>query len=1005
MRCIVKLAPGLVLVAAAFVAACSTHAAPPADAPTPADAPQPAGAPSVPATPLAPAAALAPTGSGVSVVPGDPMGVVVKRLPNGLTLMVSENHEEPRAECWITTRAGSAKDPADATGLAHYLEHMNFKGTSKLGTTDWEKEKPHLDRITEIYDELFRTTDPAKRAELYKAIDAENVAASQFEVPNEIDSLYDGLGFRGTNAFTNNDQTSYTTNIPANRLDTWARIEVERFSDPVYRLFQTELEAVYEEKNRAMDNRAFADHEARLALLYDGHPYGTQTTIGTVEHLKNPSLTKIYDYFRKWYVPGNMVVAVSGDFRAEDAIAVLEKRFGAMGSKPVPPDPVHQMAKIEGVKRVELRFEAEEQVQIAWRTVPPTHPDADALKLADMMLANGSTGLIDVNLNQKQVLQSAGASPEFLVEGGCETMVGVAKNGQPLEDVEKILLEQMALLKSGAFTEEDMKGALTQFEIGEKQGLESNRNRVASMTEAYVNAQPWDWKVGEIERMRRLSKDDVVKAAERYFGPDYVVVYRRTGKPEIPKIAKPGFTPVKIDASRHSPYYQSLLAEPAAPLEPRFLEAGRDYKSKDLKSGQLVWAKNPANDLFQLSFAFEVGTDNDPRLGLAMSLLEFGGAGDLDALGLKRKLYSTGTSISAGAGRQEAVVTVTGLDSNLEESLALLREHFAKPTGASQADLDKLVDRIVGSRAKQKIDARAINGALGAYAQRGADSDFLRQPSNETLKAFRADDLLAAARDLWTYARKVQYVGTRPIDDVAKLVDLPPLAGGFESLKAAPARASVHFVVPAKPRILFVDKKAAQAQVTLLYPDGKFDRTSVPLHRMYNEYMNGSMGAVVFQEIRESRALAYDAGTVYRDAAWKDDDNMFLGILGTQADKTLDAIEVLMRIVKEMPAAEVRLTNAKRTIDETYRSARVGFRMIPGVVTGWWRQGLEGDPRPWNWEQVKKMTLADLVTFASRWKSMPYTITIVGDRSRFDMAKLAQYGEVVEMKPDELFAW
>ncbi len=998
MRCILKWTPGLVLVAAAFAVSCSSPPAPVADDREPAKAP-------LSQVPDAPAAPAMPAGSGVSVVPGDPMGVVVKKLANGLTLMVCENHEEPRAECWITTRAGSAKDPADATGLAHYLEHMNFKGTSKLGTMDWAKEKPHLDRITEIYDELFATTDPAKRAELYKAIDAENVAASGFEVPNEIDSLYDGLGFRGTNAFTNTDQTSYTVNIPANRIDTWAAIEFERFTDPVYRLFQTELEAVYEEKNRAMDNPAWADHEAKLLALYPDHPYGTQTTIGTTQHLKNPSLTKIYDYFHKWYVPGNMIVAVSGDFKAADAIAVLEKRFGAFPAKPVPPDPVHQMAPLEGVTRVELRFEAQEQVQIAWRTVPPTHGDADALKLADMMLANGSTGLIDVNVNQKQVLQNGGASPEFLVEGGCETMVGVAKNGQPLEEVEKILLEQMELLKSGAFDEEDMKGALTQFEIGDKQGLESNRNRVSSMTEAFIHAQPWAWKVNEIERMRRLSKDDVVKAAQKYFGPDYVVVYRRTGKPEIPKIEKPGFTPVKIDASRHSPFYQALLAEPAAPLEPRFLEAGRDYKSKDLKSGQLVWAKNPANDLFQIGFAFEVGTDNDPRLALALSLLEFGGAGDLDALELKRKLYSIGSSMSAGAGRQEAVVTVTGLDANLEESLALLREHFAKPTGASQADLDKLVERIVGARAKQKIDARAINGALGGFAQRGADSDFLRQPTNETLKAFRADDLLAAARDLWNYSRKVQYVGTRTIDEVAKLVDLPPLSGGFETLKPAPARTALRLVVPEKPRILFVDKQSAQTQVTLLFPDGRYDRPAVPTHRVYNEYMSGSMGAVVFQEIRESRALAYAADTSYRDASWKEDDNLFMGVLGTQADKTLDAIDVLMRIVKEMPAAEVRMTNAKRTIDETYRSARVGFRMIPSVVLGWWRQGLDGDPRPWNWEQVKKMTLADLVTFSSRWKSMPYTITIVGDKSRFDMAKLAQFGEVVEMKPDELFAW
>jgi predicted Zn-dependent peptidase len=251
----------------------------------------------------------------------------------------------------------------------------------------------------------------------------------------------------------------------------------------------------------------------------------------------------------------------------------------------------------------------------------------------------------------------------------------------------------------------------------------------------------------------------------------------------------------------------------------------------------------------------------------------------------------------------------------------------------------------------------------------------------------------------------VNYVGTRPIDEVAALIDLPPIGADFAALQKTPARKPVRFVVPEKPRVLLVDKKAAQAQVGMFFPDGGYDRQAVPVHRMYNEYMNGSMGAVVFQEIRESRALAYDAGTVYRDAQWKDDGNMFMGVLGTQADKTLDALDVLMRIVKEMPAAESRMENAKRSLDETYRGTRIPFRTIPSTVVSWWRVGLPGDPRPWNWEQVKKMTLADLSTFASRWKSMPYTITIVGDKSRFDMAKLAQFGEVVEMTPDQLFVW
>ena len=978
--------PWLVAVVA-LAAACGSHAGS-VDSGRPADA----AAAAVP-DPLAPAVA------------GDPMGVIVRKLPNGLTLMVTENHEEPRIECWITTRAGSAKDPAEATGLAHYLEHMNFKGTSRMGTLDWEKEKPHLDRITALYDELFVTTDPGKRAEIYKQIDAENQAANQYEAPNEFDSLYNAYGFKGLNAFTSDDQTTYMVDIPANRLETWAKVEAARFTDPVYRLFTTELEAVYEEKNRGMDNKARQSHEARRLAVYPQHPYGTQPTLGTVEHLKNPSLTKIYDWFRTWYVPGNMVVAVSGDFHAADAIAILEKHFGAFQAKPVAQAPSHPLEKPRGVKRVELKFEAEEQIDISWLTVAPTHPDADALKLADMMLANGKTGLIDVNINQAQLLQQAGASPEFLVDAGCENVVGIAKKGQTLEDAEKLLLAQVELLRQGSFSEDDMKAALTQFEIQQKQGLESNQARVSEMTEAFVHGRTWDWKVGEIDRMRRLSKADVVAAANTYFGGDYVVVCRRNGKPELPEIKKPGFTPVKIKADQHSQYYTAMLAEPAEPVEPRFVEAGRDYVSKDLRSGRLIHGKNPANDLFQLSFSIPIGTDTEPRLSMALSLLDFGGAGELDALAFKRRMYALGTSFTAGAGRQETTVTISGLDANLAQSIRLVREHFEKPTGATQADLAKLVERIIGSRSKQKNEAKAINAALGSWAQRGEQSDYLRQMRNDELSALDAASLLALARSVWDYPRTALYVGSLSPEDAAAAADLAPFGAGFDAMKPAPRREPVRYVSPAKSRVLLVDKKAAQAAVGVYFADGTFDRTMVPVHRVYNEYMSGSMGGVVFQEVREARALAYDAGTFYVDAAWKDDGNLFLGVLGTQADKTLDAIEVLMRIVRDLPAAESRMDNTKRTIDETYRSSRIGFRRIPGSVLTWSRQGLDGDPRPWNWEQAKKLTLADLTGWASKWKTAPCTITIVGDKSKFDLAKLAEFGEVIEMKPDQIFAW
>jgi predicted Zn-dependent peptidase len=349
------------------------------------------------------------------------------------------------------------------------------------------------------------------------------------------------------------------------------------------------------------------------------------------------------------------------------------------------------------------------------------------------------------------------------------------------------------------------------------------------------------------------------------------------------------------------------------------------------------------------------------------------------------------------------MIWIQGLESRLEESLDLLRRHFAEPTGAGQEDLDALVARTVEARAKQKIQPQVISRALNQFALRGKESDSLSQPRNETLRSWKAEELLDAARSIWGWKRTALYVGTRSADEVASLLAVAPPGGG--EAKDPPARKPVAYVVPERPRVLLVPKQAAQSQVGLFFPDGVYDREAVPMHRFYGEYMGGSMGSVVFQEIRESRSLAYSAGSAYREGAWAGDANYFLGALGTQTDKTIEAADVLLRIIREMPASDARRANVSRSLDEAYRTGRTPFRLVPGTVHGWRRQGIESDPRPRHWERIRGIGLEELTAFAARWKNAPYTLTIVGDTSRFDRASLEKFGEVIEMNPDALFAW
>src|SRR5260221_716165 len=187
--------------------------------------------------------------------PKDPMAVQIYELDNGLKVYLTENHETPRFEAQIAVRAGSKNDPPESTGLAHYLEHMLFKGTTRIGTLDYEKEKPHLDLILELYEQHFRETDPRNRKAIYAEINQESQAAAQYEIPNEMDKLYKAMGEEGLNAHTYHEETVYQVNLPANHLEQWAIIESERFQHPAFRLFQPALEIVYEEKNQPLDNK------------------------------------------------------------------------------------------------------------------------------------------------------------------------------------------------------------------------------------------------------------------------------------------------------------------------------------------------------------------------------------------------------------------------------------------------------------------------------------------------------------------------------------------------------------------------------------------------------------------------------------------------------------------------------------------------------------------------------------------------------------------------------
>lgn len=962
--------------------------------------------PQVGATPTPESAPEAPVAPGYQRIdnanPDDPLAAQIYELDNGLRVYLTENHEEPRFYAEIAVRAGSKHDPADATGLAHYLEHLLFKGNRNLGTLNYEAERPYLEEIVELYEEHFNTTDPARRAEIYAQINTVAQQAAEYAVPNEIDKLYNGMGASGLNAHTWHEETVYKVGLPSNRLEQWAAIESDRFVNPVFRLFHTELETVYEEKNRTLDNGSRIIGTAVDELLFKEHPYGQQPTIGTVDHLKNPSLVYIRDYFDTYYVPNNMGIFISGDIDIEETIALISEEFGDWEAKPLPEVGPWQEAPLQGAERMTVQYPGQEEVRIAFRTAPNDSPDKEALMMFDMILDNRTAGLINLNLTQNQAVASAGSSPLFLNDYGTQSLYGAPKQDQTLEEVEELLLEQVELVKQGEFEDWILPAIVNDFKKNEKASLEFNTARVALMRQSFIEGDDWEHASGEIARMEALTKQDVIDVANKYFGNDYVAVYRVDAQHEIPEVEKPRIDPVTIDPTRQSQFAARILNMDFEPIEPNFVVADEDYRVVEFVDGvQLYYAPNPLNDLFSFSVNIEVGTETNELLGLASALMDVAGTATMSNQDLQKEWYRMGSDFRFGAGENSSAISVTGLDEQFEDSVALALELVKNPT-ADEQTLQQLKGILLKNRQDQKSSPAAISRALYLYNRYGEESPMLEALPGEEIMAAQLDELLAMPAELLNYKQTLAYTGSLPLEDVVEvlrrqyeltdeLADTPPVR-----LRKAREIDSTEIMV--------VDQQTAQAQVRIEFGDGVYNEADSIPSSLYTSYFGSGMSSVVFQELREARALAYSASAAYAQGQREEAENMMLGVIGTQTDKTSDALQAFISLIDDMPVSEERFTESANSLINRYRTNQISFREVIGAVRSWERLGLEGDPRRERFAQLQEATIDQMLQFQQEHvANRPKLISIVGDLSIIDTEELTQFGEVQQVEVDQLF--
>ncbi|MBT7099289.1 insulinase family protein, partial [Candidatus Poribacteria bacterium] len=801
------------------------------------------------------------------------------------------------------------------------------------------------------------------------------------------------------NAFTSNEATVYQVNLPSNRLTQWAEVETDRFARPVFRLFQPEIETVYEEKNRSRDSKEYAIREAVHAALYEGHPYG-RTILGSVEHLKRPSIQRMYDFVDKHYVPSNMAIVISGDIDAAQAIQVLDEHFSQWEPKDAPEAPTHRAEPVEGARRVSVQYPGEEYVLIAFRTVPNGHPDVETLALLDMILDNATAGLINLNLTQTQVVRAAGSSPLASNDYGAQYLWGVPKEGQTLAEVESLLLEQVELVKAGQFEDWIIPAIVTDFKKSEKAQLESNTARAGIMRSAFTEHAAWDYAVGQLDRMGARSKADVVRVANEYFGDDMVVGYRLDGEHGLAQLDKPALDPLDIDTTRTSAFARDILARPVADIEPVYVTED-DYEVIPYADGiDLYYSQNPINDLFTFSISVDKGRIHEERLGLAAMLLDKSGTVLFSADELSKQWYRIGSDFGFSPGSNASSFSLSGLDDKFEQSLALMMHTIRHPKAASDV-LDELVQITLKNREDVQKDPRDLFGMLLQYSRYGDQSPYRRFIPTADLPSLTVDELHDHVESLLGLAHRIYYVGSLSSDDVlAALREYHPVRGGLEE---PPAHVFLKARETAETEIYLVSKEAAQAQILIEFAGKEYDESLHTPVQFYNRYFSDGFSGIVMQELREARALAYQAQAQYSQGSRRRDQNVMYGYIATQADKTPEAIAAFLELFDALPESPDRFETVRQQVVNDYRTSRIGFRDVLGAVRSWELYELDGDPRKSRFEQAQTVQLADMMRFhADEIHGRPKRISIVGDKARIGMDAVAALGAVTELDPSDL---
>lgn len=940
-------------------------------------------------------------GYSYTTVQNDENKVRTYTLGNGLKVFLAQNFDAPRIQTYIPVRTGSNNDPADNTGLAHYLEHMMFKGTSKIGASNWEKEWPLLQKIAELYERHKAEPNPEKKKEIYREIDAVSQEASHYAIANEYDKAVSSLGASGTNAHTWLDETVYKNNIPANALEKWLKIEKERFSELVLRLFHTELEAVYEEFNRAQDNDARLVNYALMELLFPTHQNGQQTTLGKAEHLRNPSMLAIHRYFDEYYVPNNYAVVLVGDLQFDETIQLVDRYFGAFKYRELPQKSKIEEQPLTEVRTITVKSPTVPRVQIAWRTDSAGTREAMLADVVANILSNrGEAGLLDLHLNQEQKMLWAQAFSVAFKNYGYISAVAVPKENQTFDEALQLLLQEINLIKNGDFPSWMIPAIINDFKLQRLKAWETADGLATTLYDMYIKNRTWAQELEEMAQYESITKEEVMHFAQDFFKENYVVVYKEKGTNEdLIRVENPGITPINIDRESQSAFFREILAEEIPEIQPEFIDYQKEIAVEDCQGKKLSFVQNQYNDIAQVHYIFPFGSDHDQELSLATMALQYLGTSRFSPEQLKQEFFKIGVSNDFKTSQDSLTISLSGLEKDLPHGVELLH-HWLADAVPNENTYQEFTKTILESREAAKKDKAKIMAALVNYAKFGAFSRASNVIPAQRLTEISCKSLTDKMKQLFEFPYQIFFYG-KNLESFQEAVAEFVLPEKY----AVPA-ATVYPEPATGGQVLLTDYEMVQVEMSRVARGNAVEINDFGKINVFNEYFGRGLSSIVFQEMRERKSLAYSAYVSYQASPRLQHSDYISTYIGTQPDKLMEAVTTLSELMQELPRVEFQFQNSKNAALKQLASGRIKRTQIFFSLERLSKLGIFHDFRKDMYQEIEALTLDDLAGFYNKKiRNLSYNTAILGKKENIDVTAAAKMGAIHEVGLTEIFGF